>query len=72
MLAAALGGLTILAAFLLGINVMNVVNSYVGRDFMTALAAAKPRGSLLSLASLPVCLPCPRPWKCFRGTRSNG
>ncbi len=32
------GGLIILAALLLGINGMNVVNSYMGRDFMTALA----------------------------------
>jgi len=30
--------LAILAALLLGINAMNVVNSYMGRDFMTALA----------------------------------
>lgn len=34
----ALGGLTILVALLLSINAMNVLNSYMGRDFMTALA----------------------------------
>src|SRR6476620_6247666 len=34
----AFGGLVILVALLLTINGMNVVNSYVGRDFMTALA----------------------------------
>jgi putative ATP-binding cassette transporter len=34
----ALGGLVFLIALLLTINGMNVVNSYVGRDFMTALA----------------------------------
>src|SRR5947209_7860974 len=34
----ALGGLAILLALLLAVNGMNVVNSYVGRDFMTALA----------------------------------
>ncbi|HEY1381818.1 MAG TPA: SbmA/BacA-like family transporter, partial [Gemmataceae bacterium] len=32
------GGLAVLIALLLAINGMNVVNSYVGRDFMTALA----------------------------------
>src|SRR6516162_5515977 len=34
----ALGGLAILVVLLLVINGMNVLNSYVGRDFMTALA----------------------------------
>jgi putative ATP-binding cassette transporter len=34
----ALGGLAILVGLLLTISGMNVVNSYVGRDFMTALA----------------------------------
>jgi putative ATP-binding cassette transporter len=34
----ALGGLGVLVALLLTVNGMNVVNSYVGRDFMTALA----------------------------------
>lgn len=34
----ALGGLVILVVLLLAVNGMNVVNSYVGRDFMTALA----------------------------------
>src|SRR5579872_189318 len=34
----ALGGLSVLFALLLAVNGMNVVNSYVGRDFMTALA----------------------------------
>ncbi|HEX3997959.1 MAG TPA: SbmA/BacA-like family transporter [Pirellulales bacterium] len=33
-----LGGLAVLGALLLAINVMNVINSYMGRDFMTALA----------------------------------
>lgn len=32
------GGLIILATLLLGISGMNIVNSYMGRDFMTALA----------------------------------
>jgi putative ATP-binding cassette transporter len=34
----AYGGLAILVALLLTVNGMNVVNSFVGRDFMTALA----------------------------------
>src|SRR5262245_19347292 len=34
----ALAGLGVLIALLLTVNGMNVVNSYVGRDFMTALA----------------------------------
>jgi putative ATP-binding cassette transporter len=34
----ALGGMILLVVLLLTINGMNVVNSYVGRDFMTALA----------------------------------
>jgi putative ATP-binding cassette transporter len=34
----ALGGLVLLVVLLLTINGLNVVNSYVGRDFMTALA----------------------------------
>jgi putative ATP-binding cassette transporter len=34
----ALGGLAVLVVLLLAINGMNVVNSYLGRDFMTALA----------------------------------
>ena len=34
----ALAGLALLVALLLGINGLNVVNSYVGRDFMSALA----------------------------------
>jgi putative ATP-binding cassette transporter len=34
----ALGGLGVLATLLLAVNGMNVVNSYVGRAFMTALA----------------------------------
>jgi putative ATP-binding cassette transporter len=34
----AVAGLVLLAALLLAINGMNVVNSYVGRDFMSALA----------------------------------
>src|SRR5437588_5676336 len=33
-----LGGLVLLVVLLLAINGLNVVNSYVGRDFMTALA----------------------------------
>jgi ABC-type uncharacterized transport system fused permease/ATPase subunit len=38
----AVGGLVILVGLLLAINGMNVVNSYVGRDFMTALADGQP------------------------------
>jgi putative ATP-binding cassette transporter len=34
----ALGGLAVLIVLLLCINAVNVVNSYIGRDFMTALA----------------------------------
>ena len=34
----ALGGFAILVVLLLAVNGMNVVNSYMGRDFMTALA----------------------------------
>jgi putative ATP-binding cassette transporter len=40
--AAALAGL--LLALLLAINGLNVVNSYVGRDFMTAIERRDPRG----------------------------
>jgi putative ATP-binding cassette transporter len=38
----ALGGLALLATLLITINIMNVVNSYVGRDFMSALAEGRP------------------------------
>jgi putative ATP-binding cassette transporter len=38
----ALGGMIFLILLLLTINGMNVVNSYVGRDFMTALAEVQP------------------------------
>jgi vitamin B12/bleomycin/antimicrobial peptide transport system ATP-binding/permease protein len=38
----ALGGVGILIALLVTVNGMNVVNSYVGRDFMTALAERHP------------------------------
>ena len=39
----ALGGLALLVALLVSINGMNVVNSYVGRDFMSALAERRAR-----------------------------
>jgi putative ATP-binding cassette transporter len=39
----ALGGLAVLVILLVSINGMNVVNSYVGRDFMTALAERHAR-----------------------------
>src|SRR5207248_5730302 len=39
----ALGGAALLIGILLAINGMNVVNSYVGRDFMTALAERRSR-----------------------------
>jgi putative ATP-binding cassette transporter len=39
----ALGGLALLLALLLAINGANVVNSYVGRDFMSALAERHAR-----------------------------
>lgn len=39
----ALGALAVLFALLLAINGMNVVNSYVGRDFMSALAERHAR-----------------------------
>src|SRR5689334_425142 len=39
----ALGGLVILVVLLLAVNGMNVVNSYVGRDFMTALSERHAR-----------------------------
>ncbi len=38
----ALIGLAVLVGLLLAINGMNVVNSYVGRDFMTALSDRHP------------------------------
>jgi putative ATP-binding cassette transporter len=38
----AVAALLVLVALLLGINGLNVVNSYVGRDFMTALAEKQP------------------------------
>jgi putative ATP-binding cassette transporter len=47
----ALGGLGILVTLLLAINGMNVVNSYVGRDFMTALVGRHaPRFVTFALA----------------------
>jgi putative ATP-binding cassette transporter len=39
----ALGGLVLLGALLVAINGLNVINSYVGRDFMTALAERHAR-----------------------------
>src|SRR5437870_5041296 len=38
-----LGGLVLLVVLLLTINGLNVVNSYIGRDFMTALAERHAR-----------------------------
>jgi putative ATP-binding cassette transporter len=37
------GGVTLLFVLLLLLSGLNVVNSYVGRDFMTAIAAREPR-----------------------------
>ncbi len=45
-------GLAILVALLLGINGMNVVNSYVGRDFMSALAERRARQFFLLAGAL--------------------
>lgn len=39
----ALGWSGLLVAMLVAFNALNVVNSYVGRDFMTAVAAHRPR-----------------------------
>ncbi len=48
----ALGGLAVLVVLLLTINGLNVVNSYVGRDFMTALADRHARRFYLFAAAL--------------------
>src|SRR5262249_6561029 len=48
----ALGGLALLVGLLLTINGVNVVNSYVGRDFMTALAARRARQFYLDALAL--------------------
>ena len=45
------GGLAVLLTPLLAVNGMNVVNSYVGRDFMSALAE-RPAGRFCILAGL--------------------
>src|SRR5438874_6099827 len=49
------GGLGLLLAFIVSLNLLNVVKSYVGRDFMTAIAEREPeRYSFLALVTVGV------------------
>jgi putative ATP-binding cassette transporter len=48
--AKAIGGLVLLAVLLLAVNGLNFINSYIMRDFMTALAEQNPRFYIFGLA----------------------
>lgn len=58
---------TLLIALLFAINGLNVVNSYVGRDFMTAIENATCPAFSGWPSSTSACSPLPRRWRSSTG-----
>ena len=64
-------GLSLLL-LMLCINGMNVINSYVGRYFMSAIESRDPQVLSATPGFMPACLPDRHWWRCCSAFPKNG